>query len=89
MKCVVKDAVIKRVPDEAAVELVSQGWKYCPKSDWKGKKDQKAVPTEAEKAAVEELNQKKNPKRGLGKGKKGKLARAEAAEAKAEAKATK
>jgi len=77
MKCVKKDAVIKRVPDEAAVELVKQGWRYCPKSEWKGKKD-KTAPTEAEKAAVEELNQKKNPKRGFGKGKKGKLARAEA-----------
>jgi len=38
MKCVKRNDKIKRVKDKEAYELVeAQGWKYCPKSEWKEK----------------------------------------------------
>lgn len=37
MKTVKKDKVIKRVKDEEASKLVSVGWKYCSKQEWKEK----------------------------------------------------
>ena len=70
MKCIAKESVIKRVSDEQAVQMVKQGWYYCPKSEWKGKKDKAVEPSEAEKTAMDELNKKKNPKKGGGKSKK-------------------
>lgn len=36
MKCVKKHGEIRRVKDELAKKLVEEnGWKYCPKSEWK------------------------------------------------------
>ena len=36
MKCVKKDEKVIRVEDEKARKLVEfEGWKYCPKSEWK------------------------------------------------------
>ena len=64
MKCVKKDAVVKRVQDDQAVQLVKNGWAYCPKSEWKGKKDKAVEPSESEKTAMDDLNKKKNPKKG-------------------------
>ena len=42
MKCIKKHGEIKRVRDEEARTLVEeQGWKYCPKSEWKELRDKK------------------------------------------------
>ena len=36
MKCIKKDGEkVKRVSNEKAAEMVSKGWAYCPKSEWK------------------------------------------------------
>lgn len=35
MKCVKKDEQIKRVSDEEAAKMVTKGWEYCPKAEWK------------------------------------------------------
>ena len=38
MKCIKKGEQIKRVKDQEALEMVeSEGWEYCPKSEWKEK----------------------------------------------------
>jgi len=36
MKCVKKDLVSRRVSDERAKRLVTQGWKYCSKMEFRG-----------------------------------------------------
>jgi len=42
MKCVKKHGEIKRVKNEVALEMVyNQGWKFCPKSEWKKLRDKK------------------------------------------------
>jgi hypothetical protein len=35
MKRIKKGSEVKRVSDKIAEKLVSEGWKYCPKSVWK------------------------------------------------------
>jgi len=35
MKCVKKETEIKKVDDSVAVIMVKDGWKYCPKSEFK------------------------------------------------------
>ena len=38
MKCIKKEGVIKRVKDDVAkIAVEENGWKYCPKSEWKEK----------------------------------------------------
>ncbi len=40
MKCVKKHGEIKRVSNEWAERMVDkQNWEYCPKSEWKEKRD--------------------------------------------------
>jgi len=42
MKCIKKHGKIRRVSGELANELVSEdGWKYCPKHEWKEQKKKK------------------------------------------------
>ena len=47
MKCVKKSDKVMRVPEQRAKELISQGWSYCPKSEYKGSSNKELV----EKAA--------------------------------------
>ena len=65
MKCVKKNDDIKRVSDKYAEELVSKGWNYIPKKEWKIVRDSaknKFVPTETTIPLVpEELAKKKIP----------------------------
>lgn len=44
MKCV-KDnmGMVKRVPDERANEMVTRGWSFCPKSEWKAQERKSVV----------------------------------------------
>jgi hypothetical protein len=35
MKCIKNSKEVKRVKDEMAVILVKQGWRYCPKKEYK------------------------------------------------------
>lgn len=36
MKCVKKKKIYKRVSDQEAESLVkNEGWKYCPKHEWR------------------------------------------------------
>jgi len=37
MKCIKKGKRIERVSDKEAAESVREGWKYCPKSEWRKK----------------------------------------------------
>ena len=37
MKTIKKGKEIKRVSDDNAAESTKNGWKYCPKSQWKEK----------------------------------------------------
>jgi len=36
MKCIKKGDKVMRVPEHVAEERVTQGWSYCPRSEWKG-----------------------------------------------------
>ena len=39
MKCVKKEGVIQRVKDDRAAEMIkTEGYSYCPKSEWKESK---------------------------------------------------
>ena len=52
MKTIVKRGKIKRVNDELAVRLVmDDGWKFCPKSEWKTKVRDKVPEGASEKIA--------------------------------------
>ena len=35
MKCVKQGKQIRRVSEKEAERLVKDGWKYCPKHEWK------------------------------------------------------
>ncbi len=35
MKCIKLDQKVQRVTDSEAEKLLKQGWRYCPKTDWK------------------------------------------------------
>ena len=37
MKTIKKGKEIKRVSDDNAAESTKNGWKYCPKSEWKAR----------------------------------------------------
>ena len=39
MKTVKKNKEVLRASDSEAEQLVEQGWKYCPKSEWRKHKD--------------------------------------------------
>ena len=41
MKTIKKGKKVKRVSDDEATRQVAQGWKYCPKSEWKTVRDAK------------------------------------------------
>ncbi len=46
MKCIKNGSEIRRVSDQDAMDMVKNGWKYCPKHEWKNK-GSKPVPTES------------------------------------------
>ena len=51
MKTIKKGKKVKRVSDNEATRQVAQGWKYCPKSEWKTVRDAKPKKVAKKKAA--------------------------------------
>ena len=65
MKTIKKNKEIKRVSDKQAEEKVKEGWKYCPKSEWR-EKVRDAKPVETKKKVKKKNLKKKNLKKLFG-----------------------
>ena len=68
MKCVKKGADIQRVSDEKAADMVKDGWKYCPKKEWRKLRDANKPAKKTEKKATSEDEPKGNKYKGKNKG---------------------
>jgi hypothetical protein len=58
MKIIKKNKKIIKIKDAEAAELVSKGWKYCPKSEWK--KKVRDVTKSPAKKSKKQKNEKKS-----------------------------
>ena len=61
MKTIKKGKKVKRVSDNEATRQVAQGWKYCPKSEWKTVRD--ANPKKVAKKAAKRQSKKNDKKK--------------------------
>jgi len=56
MKCIINGEEIRKVSNQQAVDMVKNGWAYCPKKLWKEKVRDKVKIKEAEKTENTEKN---------------------------------
>ena len=60
MKTVKLDDKYRRVNDKEAISLVSEGWSYCSKSEWKTEVRDKNKPTEKSPSSKRRKKRGKN-----------------------------